>query len=129
MEWAISLPDTPSRPTILKRAWLSFGRKHTEEARAWLHARAPDEPLRRIYADHLRTLAKGEPVLALELADRTEDEALRHEMRAAAARGWILTDPEAATAWLAEAGLPADLENRVRQSARARPVQDPGDGA
>lgn len=114
MEWAMTLPKESVRNAVLKRAWVSFGRKHPDEARAWLHAQRPSEVLRHIYRRHIRTIAEEDPEKALELAERAESEALRQEMRAAAGRGWMKSDPEAATAWLAEAGLPAELEQQVR---------------
>ncbi len=117
MEWALSLPDDGKRPMILKRAWLSFGRKQTEAARAWLHERVPSESLRGIYREHLRALGSTEPELAFEVADRAENEALRLELRAAVARGWMKSDPDAASEWLAGAALPPELEARVLKAA------------
>lgn len=129
MEWALSLPDDKARPMILKRAWLSFGRKHTDEARTWLHARVPSDDLRGIYREHLRALGSTEPELALQLADRAEDETLRQQLRAAAARGWMKSDPDAASAWLAGADLPEDLAERVRSAARSGANPNRADGA
>jgi hypothetical protein len=130
MEWAVGLPDDPRRPAVVKRAWVSFGRKHSDEARAWLHARAPDEALRNVYSGHLRGLAERDPQLALALANRAVNEAIRQEMRAAAASGWMRSDPAAASAWLAEAGLPPALEQHVRNTARGRATAAArGDGA
>jgi hypothetical protein len=119
MEWAISLPDTAARPAVIKRAWISFGRKHTDEAREWLQSRAPDETLQAIYGRHIRTVAETDPGRALALAERSVNEEIRQRMLAAAARGWMKTDPEAASAWLAEAGLPAELERQIRAGARS----------
>ncbi len=119
MEWAISLPDSAARPAIIKRAWISFGRKHPDEAREWLTARRPDEMLQSIYARHIRTVAETDPERALALAERAVDDEIRQHMFAAAARGWMKSDPEAASAWLAEAGLPAELERQIRAGARS----------
>ena len=129
IEWAISLPDEPSRPAVVKRAWVSFSRKHTDAARSWLHARAPSEALRGIYREHLRHLGANEPELALELANRAEDEGLRMEMRAAAARGWMKSDPDAAFEWLAGADLPEELEARVLRAAPQASSANRADGA
>jgi hypothetical protein len=114
MEWAIALPDHPAKSTVVKRAWISFSRKHREDASEWLRSRPPEPTMRGTYIEFIRDLAETEPGEAMDLADRTVDEALRNEMRAAAGQGWMKHDPTAATAWLATAALPAELETRVR---------------
>ncbi len=129
MEWAAALPDDAKRPAILKRAWVSFSRKHPDEAYAWLDARRPDDVLRGIYAGRLRTLAQRDPQQALVLADRAQDPAIRREMRAAVAQGWMKSDPEAATAWLAESDLPPDLQRKIRSGERSQSPAQRRDGA
>jgi hypothetical protein len=75
--------------------------------------------MKSIYARHIRTVAETDPERALALAERAVDEEIRQHMLAAAARGWMKSDPEAASAWLAEAGLPAELERQIRAGARS----------
>jgi hypothetical protein len=106
MEWARALPDEKIRPAIMKRAWVSFGRKHPDEDRVWLQSQRPDEVLASIYARHLSVIAESDPMHARELAERAEDESVRQRMRTAVAAGWRKTDPEAAQAWLDEAAAP-----------------------
>ncbi len=114
IEWALALPDVPEKSMIVKRAWLSFSRKHREEARAWITARPPDQLMRGSYTAYIRGMAAIDPDGALELANRAETLELRHAMLAAAGKGWMRHDPTAATAWLAGAGLPPKLERAVR---------------
>lgn len=126
MDWALALPDSPAKSIILKRAWISFSRKHEEDARAWLVERPPFPLMRGTYHQFISKLAKTDSEAAFALADRTLEPDLRNEMRAAAAQGWMSVDPKAASAWLAEADLPAALAAKVR--AAARPESEPSRG-
>jgi hypothetical protein len=122
MEWAMALPPE-LRPMAVKRAWVSFGRKQKEVAREWLHARAPDVVLSGIYTQHLQILAEKEPQTALALAERSVDPATREQMLAAVLRGWMKSDPKAASAWLAESGRPASFAQP--RGATTRPSRTP----
>jgi hypothetical protein len=81
--------------------------------------------MRGIYTDFVRRVAETEPNVAMNLADRTTDPELMHQMRAAAGEGWMKTDPKSARAWLAQAGLPPELEARVRAAAGKRRARAP----
>ena len=120
MDWAYALPDSPAKATILKRAWISFSRKHEADAKAWLTERPPSPLMRGTYRRFIRDLAKTDPEAGLALADRTEAPSLRDDMRAAAGEGWMTVDPQAATAWLAEAELPPALAPRVRSAGQTQ---------
>lgn len=123
MDWAIALPDSAAKSTILKRAFISFSRKHKEDAEAWINEHPPHPQMKATYRQYIRERGKTDPEAALALADRSVEPDLRDEMRAAAAQGWMSVDPQAASAWLAEAGLPAALAAKVR--AAARPESEP----
>jgi len=118
MDWAIALPDSPAKSTILKRAFISFSRKHNDDAQAWLLEHPPHPLMKATYRQFLQERGKIDPEAAMALADRALEPDLRHEMRAAAAQGWMSVDPQAASAWLAEADLPAALAAKVRAAAR-----------
>ena len=119
LEWALALPDMPAKATILKRAWISFSRKHKDDAYAWIMEHPPHPLMKGTYHRFILELGKTDPEAGLALADRAEDPTLRHEMRAAAGQGWMSVDPQAATAWLAEAGLPPALAAKVRSAGRS----------
>lgn len=76
--------------------------------------------MRGTYRRFIRDLAKPDPEAGLALADRTEARSLRDDTRAAAGEGWMTVDPQAATAWLAEADLPPALAARVRSAGQAQ---------
>jgi hypothetical protein len=120
VEWALSLPESAEKSVIIKRAWLSSARKHKPESEAWLKSRAPHPLMVGIYAPFVRRMAQENPEAALELAERMEDEEGRQRLQAAAGEGWMRKDPEAATEWLGSAGLPANLDFRVRSAATPR---------
>lgn len=118
VEWALDLPESPAKSAVIKRAWISFSRKHRDEAREWISARPPIPLMRGAFTAYLKKLAETEPEKALAHAERAEGDDFRHQMRAAVAEGWMTSDPDAARAWLASAGLPPELEHKVR---KARP--------
>jgi len=125
MAWATALPDTPERGAVVKRAWVSFGRKRPDEARAWLLERGPGPALVGIYAQHLRNVAREDPEQARALAPRVTDEAVRERMLVAVGRGWIRSEPEAVEAWLASGVLSPQQAARVRAAAPAPPRARP----
>jgi hypothetical protein len=117
LKWALALPsDLPQKSATIKRAWMSFARRHREEATDWLLTHPPSPLMRGTYTKFLETLAKTEPQSALELAEKTVDPELRNIMRASAAEGWMKVDPTAALAWLKGAGLPPKLSAQVRRA-------------
>jgi len=118
LEWALDLPGSPSKAMIVKRAWISYSRKHRDDAADWLRSRQPHPEMKDAYRDFIRSLAETEAENALELAERAEDPDYRDDLLAAAAEGWMTVDPEAAQAWLAGSGLPPELTQRVRAAAR-----------
>lgn len=124
MAWATGLPDSPERPAIIKRAWLSFNRKQPERAREWLAAHEPTRALQGIYAEYLLNVAQKDPDRALALATSATDAEIRERMLTAVGRGWMQANPEAAQAWLPESGLsPAQIEkirDWAEQAARNR---------
>jgi len=126
LEWALDLPDSPSKPAIVKRAWISYSRKHRDDAADWLRSRPPHPEMKAAYRDFIRSLAETEPEPAVELAERAEDPDYRNDLLAAAAEGWMTVDPEAAQAWLAGSGLPPELTQRVRAAARKTRAPRPG---
>jgi hypothetical protein len=117
-EWARALPELPEKPATIKRAWISFSRKHRDDAKDWMLTHPPEAELLGIYSKFIKTLAATEPESALQLAESTVDPDLRDLMRASAGEGWMQSDPEAASAWLAGAGLPRDLAAKVRREAK-----------
>lgn len=119
MEWAISLPETNDRPAVVKRAFMSFGRKHKEEARAWIAARKPTPVLQQVYSRYLTAIAKeGEAERALELAERATDPEVRERVLIAVGKGWMIQDPEGMQAWLEESDFDPEFEARILDAAQ-----------
>ena len=128
MEWAIALSDDLEKPSIVKRAWLSFGRKKPDEARNWLQARKPDRVLQGIYGRHLTNVARQDAESALALAEKATDAAVRERMLVAVGKGWIQTDPAAAEAWMQRSGLSAESQRRIRELAGPRAAPEAQSG-
>ncbi|MBW2497413.1 MAG: hypothetical protein JRF61_09095 [Deltaproteobacteria bacterium] len=120
MEWAISLPDTPVRRQLIKNVWRSWGFGDAEGSRQWLYARGPEEPLRQIWQQHLRTLGRNDPAAAMEVALGLSDPEVRETTVVIVARSWLSADPEAAEAWIAKAGLSPEVEERIRKTPERR---------
>jgi hypothetical protein len=121
MEWAISLPDTPVRRQLIKSVWRSWGFGDAEGARQWLYDRGPEQPLRQIWQQHLRTLSQNDPAAAMEVALGLSDPEVRERMVVIVARSWLSADPESAEAWIAEAGLSPAVEERIRTAPDRQP--------
>ncbi len=114
LEWSLALPDSKAKRAVIKRAWMSFSGQYPDDARAFVSTRPPNPLMRGIYASYIEGLSETDPEGALELARRAENLELRQAMLAAAGKGWMKHDPQAAAAWLAGAGLPPNLERDVR---------------
>ncbi len=121
MNWAMNLPDTPERPAVLMRVWLSYRESRPEEAAEWLLAQQPTAALEGIYQRFLSGTAGLNANKALEIASKTQDPMLRERLLAAVGVGWMKTDPEAAKKWLETVELAPELEDRVRQSVPTPP--------
>jgi hypothetical protein len=121
MQWAMSLPETEHRPGIIYRVWLSFRQTKPEEAAQWLLAQEPSPALMGVYSRYLNGLALEKKTdEALEIAGRTQDPALRDQLRTAVGMGWAQSDPDAALSWLDTVELPAESEARIRQATERR---------
>lgn len=123
MEWAMQLKDPRNRSGILMRAWLSFRNTEPEKAAAWLEAREPDEVLEQVFQRYLSGTAGLDSKRALEIAGRTKDPERRERLLAAVGRGWMKTDPEAASKWLDTVELAPELEEQVRESVAFDPAE------
>jgi hypothetical protein len=132
MAWAQSIPETaaagPSRDPILRaivRSWNSVDRQAAAE---FLDARPLDaewKPLFHMSVTWQAQAGDGEGALArIEAKTRLEGAEYRDELVVAAARAWRKRDLEAAEAWLARAGLSAELVGAIRTAA-GRPGQKP----
>lgn len=133
MAWSMSLPDTPHRPGVVYRVWLSFRQTKPEEAAQWLLAQEPSPALMGVYSRYLNGLALEKKTdEALEIAGRTQDPALRDQLLTAVGMGWAQSDPEGAVKWLETVELPAESEERILEATerrRANPlVQTPTSG-
>ena len=121
MAWAMTLPDTPERPGVVMRVWLSFRNAHAEEASSWLLSQEPSPVLESVFQRFLTGTASVDASGALEIASRTKDPALRERLLTAVGVGWMKTDPAAAGKWLDTVELAPELEAQVRQSAPVGP--------
>ncbi len=116
MNWALRLPETPQRASIILRVWLSFRDTEPDRASEWLIAQEPTSTLEPIFQRYLTGTASLDGRKALEIAERTKDPAVRERLLAAAGVGWMKTDPEAARKWLDTVELAPELEARIQRS-------------
>ncbi|MEZ4281489.1 MAG: hypothetical protein R3F21_17940 [Myxococcota bacterium] len=123
MEWATHLPESPERPGIVMRVWISFRNAHADEAEEWLLSQEPSSVLEPVFKRYLSGTATIDPQRALAFADRTKDPEMRERLLAAVGIGWMKTDPEAARQWLDTVELAPALEARILQSKVFDPVQ------
>ncbi len=116
MQWALNLPESPQRPSIILRVWLSFRETQPEQASEWLLAQEPTKALEPIFQRYVTGTASLDVKKALEIAGRMKDAAARERLLAAVGVGWMKTDPKAALEWLDSVELAPELEERVRQA-------------
>lgn len=121
MAWSMGLPDTPHRPGVVYRVWLSFRQTKPEEAAQWLLAQEPSEALMGVYSRYLNGLALEKKTdEALAIAGRTQDPALRERLLTAVGMGWAQSDPDGAKTWLGTVELSAESEARILQATERR---------
>ncbi len=126
MEWATQLPESPERPGIIMRVWLSFRNAHPDEAGEWLLSQEPNSVLEPVFKRYLTGTATIDPQRALAFADRTKDPELRERLLTAVGVGWMKTDPEAARQWLETVELAPALEAQILQSKVVDPAESRG---
>lgn len=116
MDWAMNLPDTPERPGVVMRVWLSYRNAKSDEAGEWLISQEPSLVLEGVFQRFLTGTASVDASAALEIASRTKDPALRERLLAAVGVGWMKADRAAAEKWLDTVELAPELEERVRSA-------------
>ena len=108
--WIESLPSETVREAerveAIRQAFLIWAVKAPVEAATWLESASPG-PLRDKAIDMFaRAINDTSPAEALRWAGQIADEKLRRRRTLKYTRRWFAEDPEAASAWLAEADLP-----------------------
>lgn len=126
MNWALNLPDTPQRPHVILRVWLSYRDAEPDRAAEWLMAQEPTGALEPIFRRYLVGTATLDAQKAISIVETAKDPAVRESLLAAVGIGWMKTDPEAAEKWLASVDLPAPMKEQVRKArALAGPPASP----
>lgn len=97
------------------RMWLHAD---ADAAETWLAASLPDARLDPAIRELVRARSRREPVLAVEWAQRIEDETLRRRALRPALVAWARVDAPAARDWLDANDMPPELRSRVLNEAR-----------
>ncbi len=114
MRWLSSLPPSPNRDSGVMetyRVWLAWDRP---AAQAWIAAEKHEEWLDPAVALYARSISRGDPSGALDIAMGLAEGDLRNHTVGKIARQWLLREPEAADQWLSKSGLPEDLVRKIR---------------
>jgi hypothetical protein len=118
-EWLRGLQgegDRASEPRDATAAGFQMWRRRApEEAEEWLLAELPDPGLDGAVAEVVRARAQTAPASAIEWAERIDDDKERRQSLWLAGRMWQRQDPEAAGVWLAQSGLPEELQQSIRR--------------
>jgi hypothetical protein len=114
MAWLASLPDGRDRDDGVMETFRDWRALHRTGATAWISQQEPApwlEPALALYADQL---AMERPEEGLALVAGFDDATLRNRFTVTIARKWMRREPDAAKAWLERAGLPDEVQERIR---------------
>jgi hypothetical protein len=134
IEWATALPALTGRDEAVRETYRIWLGKDREGALAWIQAQPPDSRLQPTLPLVAVALTRDDPAAGLEWLARIEDEPARNQTTVALVRKWMISDRDAALAWLADSSLPEEtkrsIENtRARPPHKARPRRDAAIGA
>lgn len=124
LEWAMSLPDSDKTKvavmTETMRAWTGSDGAASVD---WIDARpkplSPElQPLLKLSV--MAMASAKQPGQAMARVDRLDDGEFKQELVIAVGQIWRRVDAEGAEAWLAEAGLPPEVEREVRTAPQTR---------
>lgn len=128
LQWLTGLPAGEVKDDAVRTAfqrWLDRDRKAAE---AWVLSASPAEGVDGAVRTLVRRDNRTDPGSALVWAQRIHDPSVQRGVLIAAGQGWFRRDPEGARAWLAESGLPEDIQTaiehppqRKRRRARGEP--------
>jgi len=113
MRWLSTLPEGRNRDDGVRetyRTWLRLGGDHPM---AWLRDAELDPWLDPALALFAKKLSHEDREEALEWAGRISDEELRWGIVGLIARVWLLTDEEAAKAWIDRSEMPEPYRRKV----------------
>jgi len=115
MAWIRTQPDTAVRRRAMREAYRRWVVRDRLGAIAWMAEQRDLDGLESILDIHASALARSDPRAAIEWARGIENPVLRREAVFDAAAVWHYEDPEAAEAWLGEAGLQDAIDQRERR--------------
>ena len=121
MAWLATLPAGADRSDGVAEAFRAWAIRDYHEAFAWIEKaelQPWNEPALAIYA---RAIASERPKEAMEHAQRISDPELREATMTVVGQVWTSKDREAASAWLAQPGVP----ERVRRVSAMVASEDP----
>ncbi len=119
MSWLCDQPASRQRDRVLREAYRRWIVRNRPAAIAWFGARGDLGELGALADLYATALTRVDPRAAIAFLERIEDPARRLEASADVAEVWRGADPEAARAWIEQAGLREELERReARRAAR-----------
>jgi hypothetical protein len=113
MRWLSTLPDGWNREDAVRetyRTWLRLGGDRPLE---WLRAAELEPWLDPAVSLFAKKLSHEDREAALEWAGRISDEEIRWGTVGLIARAWLMTDEEAAKAWIDRAELPELYRRKI----------------
>jgi hypothetical protein len=126
--WLRSLPPNEARADERARAtaiaFRVWHRRDPAAAEAWLRGELPDPGLDPAVEELARALAAESPGDAAALALGIENEKLRRRLVTQIGQLWLEKEPAAASAWLAQSGLPEPVRKAILEG-RRRPGGQP----
>lgn len=125
MENLIARPASPDRDYALRWAYIGWLRRDHAAALAWMPESAARDPHYTPLVDvYAVALAKNDPDhpgdavrRAMRWAEGTPDAGKRHETFVSLGVIWLYYEPDAASAWLVQNGLDAEVRNEAARAA------------
>jgi hypothetical protein len=118
MAWIASLPPSRGRGVAVRETYLAWIRTDSRGALAYIENAKIEpwlDPAVSIYTKMIVSNDASRSQEALGWVARISDPELRDATTVLIARSWLLEDPEAAEAWLAQANVPDLVRQKVHE--------------
>jgi hypothetical protein len=114
MHWLSSLAPGPNRDDGVQESFRHWQILNTAEAWSWIRSVEHEPWLDPAVSIYARPFGRRQPLEALELASRIQDEDRRNRTIGVIAREWLVRNESDANAWLDQSDVPAEFIARIR---------------
>lgn len=118
LAWLEGLPAGRDRDDGLEETYRDWATLDPEAAQRWMEPRVREPWLEPAAVLYIRGIAAERPQQAVGMAQELSDDARRTTTLTQVLRIWLMTDRDAATAWIEASELPPDVRRRAYMTRR-----------